>query len=76
MTPPAFVLRIQVVEPLLEGLAVGTPDGFHAETIRTSQTRSGTADSGGTDQFELETLIKYGARSPSAGVRDYSRPIL
>jgi hypothetical protein len=33
LTPPAFVLRIQVVEPLLEGLAVGTPDGFHAGII-------------------------------------------
>jgi hypothetical protein len=62
----ALHLGLQIVQATFQSLAVGTPDGFHAEIIRTSQTRRGTADSGGTDQFELETLIKYPPSNPRA----------
>ena len=36
----ALVLGLQVVDASLKGLAVGTPDRFHAGIIRSSETRS------------------------------------
>ena len=59
LTAEALVLGLQVVDPSLKGLTVGTPDRFHAGIIRRSQTCS--CDSGGQsmDQFELGVAIKY-----------------
>jgi hypothetical protein len=58
-----LVLGLQVVDPSLKGLAVGTPDRFHAGIIRGSGTRSCADGRRGIAQFELRTLIKYPALS-------------
>src|SRR5262249_56247431 len=59
LTAEALVLGLQVVDPSLKGLAVGTPARFHAGMIRGSGTHSCTDGRQGIAQFELGTLIKY-----------------
>jgi hypothetical protein len=53
------VLGLQVVDPSLQGLAVGTPDRFHAGIIRSGQTCSCGSGGRGSVQLEPEALIKY-----------------
>jgi hypothetical protein len=68
---PSFAipnLGLQVVNPSLKGLAVGTPDRFHAGIIRGSGTRSCTDGRRGIAQFELGTLIKYRQLNPTRDV--------
>src|SRR5262249_42411516 len=54
-----LVLGLQVVDPSLQGLAVGTPDRFHAGIIRSSQTCSCGGGGRGSVQLEPGALIKY-----------------
>ena len=55
----ALVLGLQVADPSQKGLAVGTPDRFHAGIIRSSGTCSCAHGSQETVQLELGALIKY-----------------
>ena len=59
LTAEALVLGLQVVDPSLKGLAVGTPARFHTRIMRGSGTHSCTDGRRGIAQFELGTLIKY-----------------
>jgi hypothetical protein len=63
LTAEPLALGLQVVDPSLKGLAVSTPDQFHAGIIRSSGTRS-CADHGrqGTLRLELRARIKYGRK--------------
>jgi hypothetical protein len=54
-----LVLGFEVVNPSLEGLAVGTPDRFHTRIIRTSGARSCADGWRGMVQLGLGALIKY-----------------
>ena len=54
LTTKTPVLGLQVSDPPLEGLTVGTPDRFHAKIIRSSPSCSGGGTSGqGMVQVEL-----------------------
>jgi hypothetical protein len=53
LTTEPLVLGLQIVNPSLKGLAVGTPDRFHAGIIRSSGTRSCADDRRRTVQLEL-----------------------
>jgi hypothetical protein len=55
----SLVLGLPVVDPSLKALAVGTPNRFHAEMIRSSGTCSCADGWQGTVQLELGALIKY-----------------
>jgi hypothetical protein len=55
----ALVLGLEVVDALLKGLAVGTPDRFHAGIIRVCRPRSCAEGSSGTAQHKQQALIKY-----------------
>jgi hypothetical protein len=55
----ALVLGLQVVDPSLKGLAVGTPDRSHVGIIRSSEPCSRTEGGRCTAQYELGALIKY-----------------
>src|SRR5262249_41368555 len=46
LTAEPLVLGLQVVDPSLKGLAVGTPDCFHAGIIRSSPRHSGAVAAG------------------------------
>jgi hypothetical protein len=59
LTAQALVLRLQVVEASLKGLAVGTPNRFHAGIIPISGTCSCPSGRREVVQFELGALIKY-----------------
>jgi hypothetical protein len=59
LTTKSLVLGLQLVDPSLKELAVGTPDRFHAGIIRSSGTCSCTDSRQGTVQVELGALIKY-----------------
>jgi hypothetical protein len=59
LTAQAFVLGLQVVNPSLKRLAVGTPNRFHTRIIRSDETCSGTDDRWRIAQFEVGALIKY-----------------
>lgn len=59
LTAKSFVLGLQLVDPSLKELAVGTSDRFQAGIIRSSGTRSCTDSRPGTVQLELGALIKY-----------------
>jgi hypothetical protein len=54
-----LVLGLQVVDPSLKGLAVGTPDRFQRGIIRSSRTCTCAGGKGGMVQLELGALIKY-----------------
>jgi hypothetical protein len=54
----ALVLGLQVVDPPLKGLAVGTPDRFHVGIIRSTGTCSCADARRGMVQLELAALIK------------------
>src|SRR5215468_5817304 len=59
----ALVLGLQVVDPSLQGLTVGTSQRFHVEIIRGSGSRSGPREGWRQDRSELQALIKYLWRS-------------
>jgi hypothetical protein len=59
LVPQAVILGLQVIDPPLEGLTVGTPDRFHARIIRSSPRCSGGGGSRRMVQVELGALIKY-----------------
>jgi hypothetical protein len=68
LTAEALVLCLQVVDPSLKGLAVSTPDRFHAGIIRSRGACSCTGVRRKTVQIELKALIKYSRN------RDARRP--
>ena len=55
----ALVLGLQVLNPSLKSLAVGTPDRFHVGIIRSSGTCRGAGGRQETVQLVLPALIKY-----------------
>lgn len=59
LTMEPLVLGLQVVDPSLKGLAVGTPERFHAGIVRGSGTCSCAGVRRRTVQLELGALIKY-----------------
>jgi hypothetical protein len=83
LTAEAFVLGLKVVDPSLEGLAVGAPNRLHTGIIRSSETCSCTGGRGGIAQLEERALIKYGkcfsnrnyntVRGPERVIRAHAR---
>jgi transposase len=59
LTAEALVLGLQVGEALLKGLAVGTPDRFHAGIIRSGRMCSCDDGERRSVQFDPKALIKY-----------------
>jgi hypothetical protein len=59
LTAEALVLGFQVVDRSLKGLAVGSPDRFHAGIRHSSRTCSCADGRPGMVQLELGALIQY-----------------
>ena len=54
-----LVLGLQVVDPSLEGLAVGTRDGLHTSIIGGGPAATALHQPRSRDQLELDALNKY-----------------
>ena len=63
LTAQSLVLGLQVVNPSLEGLAVGTPNRFHTDILRSTGTCSCADGMWRIAQPQVGALIKYATRS-------------